>query len=94
MNKSELIEAVAKESGLTSKDAETALNATITVIQKSLKKKQDVRVTGFGTFSLTRTKARKGRNPATGESIKIKASNAPRFKAGKTLKDFVNGVKK
>ena len=94
MNKSELIEAVAKESGLTSKDAETALNATITVIQKSLKKKQDVRVTGFGTFSLTRTKARKGRNPATGESIKIKASNAPLFKAGKTLKDFVNGVKK
>ena len=94
MNKSELIEAVAKESGLTSKDAETALNATITVIQKSLKKKQDVRVTGFGTFSLTRTKARKGRNPATGEAIKIKASNSPRFKAGKTLKDFVNGMKK
>jgi len=94
MNKSELIEAVAKESGLTSKDAETALNATITVIQKSLKKKLDVRVTGFGTFSLTRTKARKGRNPATGEAIKIKASNSPRFKAGKTLKDFVNGVKK
>lgn len=94
MNKTELIEAVAKESGLTGKDSEAAINAMIAVIQKSLKKKQDVRVTGFGTFSLTRTKARKGRNPATGEAIKIKASNSPRFKAGKTLKDFVNGVKK
>jgi DNA-binding protein HU-beta len=94
MNKTELVEAIAKESGLSGKDAEAALNATVTVIEKSLKKKQDVRITGFGTFSITRTKARKGRNPATGEEIKIKASNSPRFKAGKTLKDFVNGVKK
>lgn len=94
MNKTELIEAISKESGLSGKDAEAGLNATITVIEKSLKKKQDVRVTGFGTFSITRTKARKGRNPATGEAIKIKASNSPRFKPGKTLKDFVNGVKK
>lgn len=94
MNKTELVEAIAKESGLTGKDSEAALNAMIAVVQKSLKKKQDVRVTGFGTFTVTRSKARKGRNPATGEAIKIKASNSPRFKAGKTLKDFVNGVKK
>lgn len=94
MNKTELVEAIAKESGLSGREAEAALNAMITVVQKSLKKKQDVRVTGFGTFTVTRSKARKGRNPATGESIKIKASNTPRFKAGKTLKDFVNGVKK
>ncbi len=94
MNKSELVAAIIKESGLSAKDAETGLNATIAVIQKSLKKKQDVQITGFGTFSVTRTKARKGRNPATGEAIKIKASNSPRFKAGKTLKDVVNGVKK
>jgi len=94
MNKTELVEAIAKESGLSGRDSEAALNAMITVVQKSLKKKQDVRVTGFGTFSVTRSKARKGRNPATGEAIKIKASNTPRFKAGKTLKDYVNGVKK
>ncbi len=94
MNKTELVEAIAKESGLTGRDSEAALNAMIAVVQKSLKKKQDVRVTGFGTFSVTRSKARKGRNPATGEAIKIKASNTPRFKAGKTLKDYVNGVKK
>lgn len=94
MNKSELVAAIIKESGLSAKDAETGLNATIAVIQKSLKKKQDVQITGFGTFSVTRSKARKGRNPATGEAIKIKASNTPRFKAGKTLKDVVNGVKK
>jgi len=94
MNKTELVEAIAKESGLSGRDSEAALNAMIAVVQKSLKKKQDVRVTGFGTFSVTRSKARKGRNPATGEAIKIKASNTPRFKAGKTLKDYVNGVKK
>jgi len=78
MNKTELVEAIAKESGLSGRDSEAALNAMI----------------GFGTFSVTRSKARKGRNPATGEAIKIKASNTPRFKAGKTLKDYVNGVKK
>jgi len=70
MNKTELVEAIAKESGLTGRDSEAALNAMISVIQKSLKKKQDVRVTGFGTFSLTRSKARKGRNPERREEIR------------------------
>ena len=90
MNKTELIAAIAKKTKSHPKDVGATLDAALEIIGKSLKKKEDVRVTGFGTFSASRSKARKGRNPATGESIKIKASNRASFKPGKTLKALLN----
>lgn len=90
MTKAELIEAMAKEAGISKAAAGTALDSFTTNITKALKKKDGkVTLVGFGTFSKTRRKARKGRNPQTGETIKIKASNVVKFKAGKKLKDSV-----
>ena len=90
MNKTELVAAITKETKQSAKDVAMTLDASLEIIGKTLKKKQDVRLTGFGTFSVSRSKARKGRNPATGEAIKIKASNRASFKSGKTLKDRLN----
>ncbi len=90
MNKSELIEAIADGSGLSKADAGRALDALTTSVTKALKKGQSVSLVGFGTFSVKKRAARTGRNPRTGETIKIKASKNPAFKAGKALKDAVN----
>lgn len=90
MNKSDLIDAIAASTGLTKADAGRALDATTGNITKALKKGQSVSLVGFGTFSVKHRKARTGRNPRTGETIKIKASKTPSFKAGKGLKDAVN----
>ncbi|MBR6258088.1 MAG: HU family DNA-binding protein [Lachnospiraceae bacterium] len=97
MNKAELVEAMVKKSGLSKKDAEAGLNAFVDVVKKELANKKGdrkVQLVGFGTFEVAERKARTGRNPSTGETIKIKASKAPRFKAGKAFKDAVNGAKK
>jgi DNA-binding protein HU-beta len=94
MNKTELVEAVAKESGLSGADARKAIEATLTTIQKNLKKGEDVAITGFGKFSVVKRAARNGVNPQTGEKVKIKASKAPKFTAGAGLKGIVNGKKK
>ncbi|MGL4484194.1 MAG: HU family DNA-binding protein [Anaerovoracaceae bacterium] len=91
MNKAELIAAVADATGFTKKDAEAAVNATFKTIEKTLKKKDKVQLIGFGTFETRKRKARTGRNPRKpGEVIKIPASTAPVFKAGKALKEAVN----
>ena len=94
MNKTELVAAIAKKSGLTNKDADKALKALIEEVSKALKKGDKVQLIGFGTFEVAKRAARTGHNPATGESIKIKASKQPKFKAGQALKDAVNGAKK
>lgn len=88
MNKAELIEEVAKVTS-SKKEAAAALDATLATIQKALKKGDSVTLVGFGTFSVTKRKARQGRNPQTGEAIKIAAKKVPVFKAGKGLKDSV-----
>lgn len=90
MNKAELIESVASSANLSKADATRAVDAVIDNISSSLKKGQQVSIVGFGTFSVKHRAARSGRNPRTGESIKIAASNVPGFKAGKALKDAVN----
>jgi len=90
MNKSELINAIAEESGLTKADAGRALDATLTSVTNALKGGDSIALIGFGTFSVKERSARTGRNPQTGEAIQIKASKIPSFKAGKTLKDAVN----
>lgn len=89
MNKTEFIDAVAKEAEASKVAASQVVNAAIDVITKALKKGDSVQITGFGTFDVAKRAARKGRNPATGKEIKIAASKAPRFKAGKVLKDSV-----
>lgn len=94
MNKVELVDAMAKETGLSKKDTEATLKAFISTVSKSLTKGEPVQLIGFGTFDVGKRAARKGRNPKTGEEIKIKASKSPKFKAGKALKDMVNKVKK
>jgi DNA-binding protein HU-beta len=90
MNKSELIAAMAAKTGETKKDAEIALDAILAAITASLKKGDKVQLVGFGSFEVKKRAARKGRNPQTKEEIKISASKAPVFKAGKALKDVVN----
>ena len=90
MNKSELIDAIAKEAKLSKKDAEAAVNAFTATVGKALKKKDKVQLVGFGTFETRKRPARKGRNPQTGAEIKIAAATVPAFKAGKSLKDLVN----
>ena len=90
MNKSELIEAVANTTDLSKAKAEEALNATLAAITTSLKKGNDVKLIGFGTFKTTNRAATTGRNPRTGETIQIKASKQAKFVAGKALKDAVN----
>jgi DNA-binding protein HU-beta len=90
MNKSELIDAIADSAGLTKADAGRALDAATDAIAKALQQGKSVSLVGFGTFTVRHRAARTGRNPRTGETIKIKASNNPAFKAGKALKDAVN----
>ena len=90
MNKSELIAAVADKTGETKKNAEASLDAFIDVVTESLIKGDKVQLVGFGSFEVRKRAARKGRNPQTKEEIKIPASKAPVFKAGKALKDLVN----
>ena len=90
MNKSDLIAAIAAKTGSTKKDAEATLNAFVDVVTDSLVKGDKVQLVGFGAFEVRKRAARKGRNPQTKEEIKIPASKAPVFKAGKALKDLVN----
>ncbi|GMM94023.1 HU family DNA-binding protein [Qipengyuania sp. MTN3-11] len=90
MNKNDLISAVADSSGLSKNDASGAVEAVFDSIQKALSKGDEVRLVGFGSFSVAKRKASTGRNPRTGEPMTIKASNQPKFKAGKGLKDAVN----
>ncbi|MCM8730343.1 HU family DNA-binding protein [Hephaestia sp. GCM10023244] len=90
MNKQELIGAVADASGLSKGDASKAVEAVFESISGALKKGDEVRLVGFGTFSVSKRKASTGRNPRTGEPMTIKASTQPKFKAGKGLKDAVN----
>lgn len=89
MNKGELIDAIAKEAGLTKADAGNALNAFIGNVSKALKKGDSVQLIGFGTFSVSKRAARTGRNPQTGKEIKIAAKKVAKFKAGKALADTV-----
>ncbi len=89
MNKPELTEYIANEVGLSKADAGRALDAFVGGVTKSLKKRNDVTLVGFGTFTVVKRKARTGRNPATGEEIKIKASSAPKFRPGKALRDAI-----
>ena len=90
MNKSELVAAIAEQAGLTKKDAEAALKAFVDVTSKELKEGGKVQLVGFGTFEVSERAAREGRNPQTGDAMEIKASKAPKFKAGKALKDYIN----
>jgi DNA-binding protein HU-beta len=89
MNKGDLIEAIAKNADLSKADAGRALDATLEAVSKTLKKGDKVTLPGFGTFSVTKRAARMGRNPATGETIKIKAKKTPKFKAGTKLVEAV-----
>ncbi len=90
MNKSELIDHVASETELSRKDAGAAVDALLDGVVATLKKGDEVRLTGFGTFGVSARAARDGRNPRTGETIKIKASKSPKFSAGKQFKDALN----
>lgn len=90
MNKSELIAAVAESAALSKKDAEKAVNAVVTTVTDALVAGDKVQLVGFGTFETRERGARTGKNPRTGEAIKIAASKVPAFKAGKALKDAVN----
>jgi len=89
MNKTELVAAVAEKSGLTKKDAERVVNATIETISESLVKGEKVQLSGFGIFEVRERMARIGRNPRTKESVQIPATRLPAFKASKALKDIV-----
>jgi len=90
MNKNDLISAVAESSGLSKTDAANAVESVFDAITKALSSGDEVRLVGFGTFSVAKRKASTGRNPRTGEPMTIKASTQPKFKAGKGLKDAVN----
>ena len=90
MNKTELVAAMAAKADLSKKDAEAALKAFTDVVAEQLKKGDKIQLVGFGTFEVSKRSARSGRNPRTGETMKIAASKAPKFKAGKALKDVVN----
>ena len=91
MNKTELVAAISEKTELTKKDSEKALKALIDVVAEELKKGEKIQLVGFGTFEVSERAAREGRNPQTGETMKIEASKSPKFKAGKALKDMVNG---
>lgn len=91
MNKSELVAAIAEQTELSKKDAEKALASFVDVVSVELSKGGKIQLVGFGTFDVAERSAREGRNPQTGATMKIPASKAPRFKAGKALKDVVNG---
>ncbi len=91
MNKTDLINVVAAEAGLNKKQAEAAVNATLSAVANALKDGDKVQLIGFGTFEVKSVAAREGRNPKTGEVIKIEAAKKPAFSASKVLKDLVNG---
>ena len=93
MNKAELVAAIAAKTELSKKDSEKALKAFIDVVSEELKKGEKVQLVGFGTFEVAKRAAREGRNPQTGKAMKIAASKAPKFKAGKSLKDEINKKK-
>lgn len=90
MNKTEFISAIAEKAELSKKDAEKALKAFTDVVEEELKKGEKIQLVGFGTFEVSERAAREGRNPQTGKTMKIAACKAPKFKAGKALKDAVN----
>ncbi|MDE5966806.1 MAG: HU family DNA-binding protein [Lachnospiraceae bacterium] len=90
MNKTELVAAIAEKTELSKKDAEKAVKAFTDVVAEELKKGEKIQLVGFGTFEVAERPARQGRNPRTGENMPIPASKAPKFKAGKALKDMVN----
>lgn len=90
MNKTELVAAVAEQAGLSRKDAEAAVKAFTDVVADALKNGDKIQLVGFGTFEVSERAAKEGRNPKTGESMKIEACKTPKFKAGKALKDLVN----
>ena len=90
MNKTELIAAMAEQAEISKKDAEKALKAFTDVVAAEMKKGEKVQLVGFGTFEVSERAAREGRNPATGEAMQIEAAKAPKFKAGKALKDMIN----
>jgi len=94
MNKTQLIEAVAADSGLTKADSARAIESLLDTVAKTLKKGDDVSITGFGKCSVVKRAARQGVNPRTGERVKIKASKAPKFSAGAGLKQAVSPKKK
>lgn len=89
MNKTELVAAIAEKAGLSKKDAEGAVKAFTDTVAEQLKAGEKIQLVGFGTFEVAERAARTGKNPQTGEAIKIPASKAPKFKAGKALKDVV-----
>ena len=90
MNKTELITAIAESADISKKDTEKALKAIVDVVTEELKKGEKVQLVGFGTFEVSERAAREGRNPQTGKTMKIEACKAPKFKAGKALKDAIN----
>ena len=90
MNKTELVVAVAEQADISKKDAEKVLKAFVDVVTEEMKKGEKVQLVGFGTFEVSERAAREGRNPQTGKTMKIEACKAPKFKAGKALKDMVN----
>ena len=90
MNKTELVAAMAERAEISKKDAEAALKAFTDVVAEELKKGEKIQLVGFGTFEVSERAARTGRNPQTGAEMEIPASKAPKFKAGKALKDMVN----
>ena len=90
MNKNELIEELSDKTGFTKSDTKKFIDKYVEVVSKTLKKGKDVQLVGFGTFKVTKRKARVGRNPQTGKELKIPAKKVPAFRAGKALKDAVN----
>ena len=94
MNKTELVDAIAKKASISKKDAEAAVKAFTEAVTAELKKGGKVQLVGFGTFEVAKRAAREGKNPQTGEKIKIAACKAPKFKAGASLKQSVNSSKK
>lgn len=89
INKANLVDLIAKESALTKADSQRALDAVISSIQKGLKQGKEIRLVGFGTFAVAHRKATVGRNPRTGQEIKIPATRLPKFRAGKVLKELI-----
>ena len=90
MNKTEFVAAIAEEAGISKTDAAKAVKAFTDVVVEEMKKGEKIQLVGFGTFEVSEIPAREGRNPRTGETMTIAASKAPKFKAGKALKDSIN----
>lgn len=90
MNKAQLVEQLAADIKITKADCERVIDSTVELIKKSVKKGEDVTLVGFGTFTRSKRKARAGRNPQTGEAIKIPASTVPKFRPGKAFKEYLN----